>query len=85
MLPDNYDYALKRLKTTEWRLKRDENLMIMYITQINDMVDRGVARKLSLSEISGYNGPIHYIAHDGVAKPDSLTTPLCEQSTCCVA
>ena len=76
MLPDNYEYALKRLKITEWRLKRDETLMNMYIKQINDMVDRGVARNLPLSEISGYNGPIHYIANHGVAKPDSLTTPL---------
>ena len=39
------------------------------------MAKRGVARKLSDEEIQSYDGPIHYIAHHDVLKPDSKSTP----------
>ena len=39
------------------------------------MVKRGVACKLSDEEIQSYDGPIHYIAHHAVLKPDSKSTP----------
>ena len=40
------------------------------------MIDRGIARKLSEEEINSYSGPVHYIAHHAVVKPDSVTTPV---------
>ena len=75
LLPDNYIYVLKRLEATERRLRNDPVWMNTYSSQINDMVKRGVARKLSEEEIKTYAGSVHYIAHHAVSKPDSETTP----------
>ena len=38
---------------------------------ITDMIQRGVARKLSIHEIETYNGPVFYIPHHGRTKPGS--------------
>ena len=38
------------------------------------MVNRGVARKLTKIELRNYKGPIHYISHHEVLKPDSKST-----------
>ncbi|XP_066941064.1 uncharacterized protein [Macrobrachium rosenbergii] len=37
---------------------------------------KGVARKLNVDEISNYNGPVHYLPHHEIHKPDSVSTPL---------
>ena len=44
-------------------LRRDASWEITYGEQINDMVKRGVAKKLSHAEANSYDGPIHYISH----------------------
>ena len=75
-IPEHYNYTLKRLESTERSLKRNESSQKLYQEQIEDMVKRGVARKLSQSEIECYTGPTHYIPHSGVLKPGSLSTPL---------
>ena len=46
----------------------------MYDDQIKDMVAREVARKLSKKELTLYKGPVHYIGHHEVLKPDSKST-----------
>ena len=40
------------------------------------MVNRTVARKLTISEISRYKGPVHYISHHEIMKPESDSTPI---------
>ena len=75
-LPDNRNYALKLLKSTEFRLKKNKDKADAYCDQINDMISRNVARKLSKEELDNYKGPKYYIAHHAVAKPSSKTTPL---------
>ena len=74
-LPNNYRVALARLHATEKRLKKSGN-GAAYDEQIQDMVRRGVARRLSDAEIRDYKGPVHYIQQHEVANPKSKSTPL---------
>ena len=39
------------------------------------MINREVAKKLTENEIRNYNGPVHYISHHEVLKPESPSTP----------
>ena len=74
-LPDNKCAALAKLKSTEKRLLKDKNCAQIYQQQIDDMISRGVARKVNSEKLSEYNGPIHYIALHVVLKPESKSTP----------
>ena len=47
-----------------------------YKDQMQDMVQRGIARKLSQHELADFEGPVHYLNHHEVIKPESLSTPL---------
>ena len=73
-LPDNKEFALRRLKAIEKRLKEDEAQFKKYAEQI-DMISRGVARKLTRKELDEYTGPVHYLSHHEVIKPESTSTP----------
>ncbi|XP_068229326.1 uncharacterized protein [Palaemon carinicauda] len=76
-LKNNIKVANARLRTTENRLRKLGNEYAMkYQKEIEDMVRRGVARKLTNKEIQEYNGPIHYIHHHEVLKPESSSTPV---------
>ena len=74
-LLDNYSHALARLKGLERRLLRNPKLSEIYQQQINDMIDRKVAHKLTSEELKDYKGPTYYIAHHEVWKHDSASTP----------
>ena len=75
-LPDNRRAAFGMLMSTEKRLSRNADHAKVYQEQIQGMVDRGVARKLTTSELDTYKGPIHYISHHEVLRPDSKSTPV---------
>ena len=62
--------------STKKRLARNPSHAKVYQEQIQDMVDRGVARKLTREELETYRGSIHYIAHHEVLKPDLKSTPV---------
>ena len=74
-LPDNRTAAMGKLKATERRLAKNPEQAEIYQKQIDDMVSRDVARKLSEEEEVKYRGPIHYISHHEVLRPDSKSTP----------
>ena len=38
-------------------------------------MEQGVARKLQLIEMLSYGGPVRYISHHAVMKPESKSTP----------
>ena len=45
--------------------------------QINDMINKGVARKLTEEEVSWYQGPVHYLLHHHkVIKQGSSSKPV---------
>ena len=73
-LPNNRSVALARLVSTEKRLRKRPEVSELYSQQIQDMIENGVARKLSVAEIRNYAGPIHYVAHHEILK-QSQTTP----------
>ncbi|VDH99300.1 Hypothetical predicted protein [Mytilus galloprovincialis] len=76
-LPNNVNSAVSRLGSTEKRLLRNSlKYASAYDEQIMDMVKRGIARKLTKEEMEIHSGPIHYIPHHEVLKPESKSTPL---------
>ena len=75
-LPHNKRVAIAKLITTEKRLARNAKHAEIYNQQIQDMVNRNVACKLTEEEFKTYRRPFHYISHHEVLKPDSKTTPV---------
>ena len=76
-LPRNFLAAVSRLKSTVNRLKKlGESHSDAPSLQIDDMVNQGIPRKLNLHKLETYQGPVHYIPHHEVMKPDSKTTPV---------
>ena len=57
-------------------MKRGDEYCKAYQTEMENNRDRGVARKLEREERNNYKGPIFYIPHTEVLKPDSKSTPV---------
>jgi hypothetical protein len=74
-LPNNRSVALAILRSTEKRLARDKGHAKVYSLQIQDMVDRNAARKVSDEELARYTGPKFYISHFEVLNHKSRSTP----------
>ena len=75
-LPYNKNYAIAMLLSTEKKLSRNKELESLYQRQIDDMINRKAARKVSEEELSNWHGPKFFISHHGIMKPDSTSTPL---------
>ncbi|KAK3737988.1 hypothetical protein QZH41_001003 [Actinostola sp. cb2023] len=75
-LPNNKVVAVKMLESTERRLLKNPEHAKVYQEQIQDMVKRNVARKLTTDDLNTYDGPVHYISHHAVLRPDSKSTPV---------
>ncbi|CAC5363778.1 unnamed protein product [Mytilus coruscus] len=76
-LPNNVNSAVSRLGSTDKRLLRNSlEYASAYDEQIMDMVKHGIAKKLTKEEMEIHSGPVHYIPHHEVLKPESKSTPL---------
>lgn len=75
-LPDNYHVALATLKNTERTLSKDPEWACKYNEQMQDMLQRQVARELSPDEVESWEGPYFYISHLAVSNPKSQSTPV---------
>ena len=75
-LPDNKWQAVKILESVERRLKRNPDWIPKYQDQVDDLLDRNSARKLTQQEINDHQGPYFYVTHMLVLNPKSNSTPI---------
>ena len=74
--PNNRSLALKRLEETERRLKSNLDQGDAYDEQMTEMVKMNFCRKLSENEVKNYKGPVHYIPHHAVIRPEKKSMPV---------
>ena len=74
-LPDNRCAAFYTLKAMGKHLSLNPEHATLYKHQIDNMFACGVARKISIEEMSSYDGPFYYISHHAVLKSESKCTP----------
>ena len=75
-LTDNIGQAISFQKSCEKRLLKNPALLEAYNSELRKFIDRGAIVPLTQEEIDAYDGPVSYVAHHDVHKPDSSTTPL---------
>lgn len=75
-LPDNRAQAEKILCSTEKRLARNPDHAEAYGKQMTELVENRFARKLTEKEVTEYEGPVHYISHHAVLRPEKRSTPV---------
>ena len=75
-LHNNYKQVLKKLESTERPLMKKPEYAKLYGDQIREMEEMRFSRKLTEKEIEEWKGPIRYVAHHAVARPEKKTTPI---------
>ena len=68
--------GMRSLLSTERSFKKDPIARRVYKEQIEDMVNRGVARKVSPEEMRTWTGVVNCIPHLAVQIPKSVSTPV---------
>ena len=76
LLPDNRSQAMKKLESTERRLASNPKHAEAYDVQIKEMVEMGFAKRLTKEEDEKYQGPVHYVAHHEIVRPEKRSTPI---------
>ena len=75
-LSDNLRQAAKVQGSVERRLLKNESHLKAYNGEFEKFLERGVISRVSQEEIDNYTGPVSYVTHLPVHKPDSTSTPL---------
>ena len=76
LLPDNKRHAERMLYATEKKLAKHPEYAEAYGQQMSEMVEMGFARKLDETELSSHKGPVHYVSHHAVVRPEKKSTPV---------
>lgn len=72
-LPNNYVQVLKKLESIERRLMKQPDHANSYNAQIKEMEEMKLSRKITEQEKKDWTGPVHYIAHHAVVRPEKET------------
>ena len=75
-LKGSREVAVKSMLSTERSLARKGEWGQVYKKQIEDMLERGIARKVSKEELSAYPGHVNYLPHLAALNPKSKSTPV---------
>ncbi|KAJ8033825.1 hypothetical protein HOLleu_24187 [Holothuria leucospilota] len=65
---------MAKLVSIEMRLKKNEINAKLSDEPVKEMEDKGFPRKLANEEIMNYKGPVHYISHHQVIRPEKRST-----------
>eukprot|EP00057_Strongylocentrotus_purpuratus_P025475 XP_011679949.1 PREDICTED: uncharacterized protein LOC100891320 [Strongylocentrotus purpuratus] len=76
LLRDNRIQAERMLYATEKKLSKNAQHAEAYDHQIKAMVEMNFAKKLSDEEAESYIGPVHYISHHAIIRPEKKSTPV---------
>ena len=74
ILPNNYVQVRKKLESLERRLMKDPENASSYNNQIQGMETMQFARQLSPKGLTDWKGPIHYVSHHAVIRPERKRT-----------
>jgi hypothetical protein len=64
------------MESTERRLSKQPAHAKSYDEQMQEMERMQFARKLTKDEIEEWKGPVHYVAHHAVVRPEKKSTPV---------
>jgi len=73
-LPNNKSQAMKKLEATERRLSKNPDHAAAYDLQMVEMNHLQFSRRLTEKEAREYSGPVHYISHHEVLRPESKSS-----------
>ncbi|XP_065056372.1 uncharacterized protein LOC135684664 [Rhopilema esculentum] len=76
LLPDNKQQAVKRLESMERRLKIKPEQAEAYYKQMRELKEINFSRKLTTDELKVYKGPMHYIPHHAILRPEKKSKPV---------
>ena len=75
-LLDNRSQAEKKLEATERQLAKNPKHAEAYNQQMDERREMNFSRKLSNEELKSYKGPVHYISHHEIVRPEKKSTPI---------
>ncbi|XP_071509125.1 uncharacterized protein [Diadema antillarum] len=75
-LPDNRVQAERMLESIERKLAKDPEYADVYNQQMTDMEKMGFSRRLTEEEMSAHKGPVQYVSHHAVIRPEKRSTPV---------
>ena len=75
-LPNNKSQAMKKLEATERRLLKNPDHAAAYDLQMIEMNHLQFSRRLTEKEAREYSGPVHFISHHEILRPESKSTPV---------